>query len=386
MSTTGRSLGDRLPAVPRSGEAHQPLVRWRPRLTVRLRLTLSYAALLVVAGAVVAVIIYAVMRFVPNYPLTAANPRDELPVPTRAEILDTIVTLSAYALGLLAVIGMAGGWIIAGRMLRPLQEITAAARLAATGSLDHRIGLGGRKDEFSILSDTFDEMLERLQRSFEQYRRFAANASHELRTPHAVMKTMLEVAIADPDHQDVRELARRLYETNQRGIDIVETLLSLASLDNRMIELAPVDLAAVVRQAVSELAAEASAAGITTTTDLAETVVQGNELLVRQLVMNLAENGIRHNLGSGGTLTVTTHPTGTLVVTNTGAVLDPSKVRTFTEPFTRNAARLASRPGSPRGHGLGLTLVTTIADLHGARLTLTPNAAGGLAAELSFSS
>ncbi|WP_432942520.1 sensor histidine kinase [Kribbella sp. CA-253562] len=349
----------------------EPLVTWRPRLTVRLRMTLSYAGLLVIAGAVVAVVIYGVMRYVPNYPLTAANPRDQTPVPTRGELLDTIVTLSAYALVFLAIVGMAGGWYLAGRMLRPLQEITLAARRAAEGSLDHRIGLTGIKDEFTDLSDTFDEMLDRLQRSFEQYRRFAANASHELRTPHAVMKTMLEVAIADPEHQDVRELARRLQETNQRGIDLVEALLTLASVDNRAVELDPLDLATTARQAVDELRAEAASAGITVTADLEETLVMGNEVLVHQLVTNLGQNGIRHNTGPGGTLSVSTRD-HRLVVANTGPVVTPQQAGTLTEPFAKTTGR---HTGS---HGLGLALVDRIVATHHGRLTLTPNPTGGL--------
>jgi len=348
-----------------------PMVRWRPRLTVRLRLTLSYAGLLVFAGAVVAVIIYAVMRFVPNYPLTAANPRDEGPVATRGEILHTVTTLSAYALVFLAVVGMAGGWLLAGRMLRPLQEITAAARLAATGSLDHRIGLTGIKDEFTDLSDTFDEMLDRLQLSFEQYRRFAANASHELRTPHTVMKTMLEVAIADPEHQDVRQLVGRLHEMNQRGIDIVEALLTLASLNNRTVDLEPVDLATITRQALTELKDEAAGAGVTLSAELEETVVLGNEVLLHQLVMNLGQNAIRHNLAEGGAMKLTVRHRE-LIVSNTGPVLAPLAVRTLTEPFTKPKGRYSA------GHGLGLALVARIAETHHATLALNPNPAGGL--------
>jgi two-component system sensor histidine kinase VanS len=383
------------PAVPAGpGVPADPagLVSWRPRLTVRLRLTLSYALLLVLAGGVIGVIIYAVMRFVPNYPLTAANPRDQTPVATRGEILDTVVKLTLYALALLAAIGMGAGWIIAGRMLRPLQEITSAARLAASGSLDHRIRLGGPRDEFTDLSDTFDEMLERLERAFTQYRRFAGNASHELRTPHAVMKTMLEVAIADPDHQDVRELARRLHETNQRGIDIVEALLALASLGNRKVELEPVNLAAVARQAVEELRPEAEAAGVTFTSSIEGSIVEGNETLLRQLIVNLGQNAIRHNLPAGGTAELTVRA-GQLSVVNTGELIDPAKVVTLTEPFARGA-RLAKRPSQPSnqgrgqgsgsgpGHGLGLALVAAIVSAHGGTLDLTPQPTGGLNAAI----
>ncbi|MFG1815742.1 sensor histidine kinase [Kribbella sp. NPDC049174] len=353
----------------------EPLITWRPRLTVRLRLTLSYAGLLVVAGAVVAFVIYAVMRLVPNYPLTAANPRDEGPVPTRGEILDTVVTLSAYALGFLAIVGLVGGWVLAGRMLRPLQEITAAARKAASGSLDHRIGLTGIRDEFTDLSDTFDAMLDRLQASFEQYRRFAANASHELRTPHAVMKTMLDVAQADLEHQDVPELVKRLAETNQRGIDIVEALLSLAALNNRTVELDPVDLAAITRQALPVLESEASAAGVAVRCELSESVVEGNDVLLHQVVTNLVQNGIRHNVDSGGSVSITVGP-GRLVVHNTGSVLDPAQVATLVEPFAKD------RYGA--GHGLGLALVARIVESHHGRLELTPNPSGGLTATVTL--
>jgi two-component system sensor histidine kinase VanS len=349
----------------------EPMIAWRPRLTVRLRLTLSYAGLLVVAGAVVACVIWLVFRIVPNYPLTPANPRDGrvLP-PSRGDILDLVVKLSAYALIFLAIVGLIGGWYLAGRMLKPLQEITAAAQRAAGGSLDHRIGLTGIRDEFTDLSDTFDAMLDRLQGSFEQYRRFAANASHELRTPHAVMKTMLEVAAADPDHQDVPELVKRLAETNQRGIDIVEALLSLTALNNRSVEVDPLDLAAVVRTALPALSSEARGADVELTCDLAESVVEGNEVLLHQVVTNLVQNGIRHG---GGSVAITVAP-GRLVVRNDGPVLDAARVWTFTEPFAKD------RYGA--GHGLGLALVDRIVETHRGRLDLVPNPDGGLTASV----
>ncbi|MGW7679610.1 sensor histidine kinase [Kribbella sp. NPDC054772] len=354
----------------------EQLMTWRPRLTVRLRLTLSYAGLLVLSGAVVACIIWLVFRIVPNYPLTAANPRDlrdGLP-PSRGEILDLVVKLSAAAIGFLAIVGLVAGWFLAGRMLRPLQEITAAARKAGSGSLDHRIGLTGMRDEFTELSDTFDQMLDRLQLSFEQYRRFAANASHELRTPHAVMKTMLDVAQADPDHQDVPQLVKRLAETNQRGIDIVEALLSLTALNNRNAlseqagELDPVDLSAVLRAAWPALSAEAAGAGVTLSSELTETVVEGNDVLLHQVVTNLVQNAIRHG---GGSVEVTVSG-GALVVRNDGELLDPERVRTFVEPFTKDRYRA--------GHGLGLALVDRIVEVHRGRLELVANPGGGLTA------
>jgi two-component system sensor histidine kinase VanS len=346
------------------------LLTRRPRLTVRLRLTLSYAGLLVVSGAAVSCIIWLVFRIVPNYPLTAANPRDlrSGQPPSRGEILDLVVKLSAWTLVFLAIVGLVGGWFLAGRMLKPLQEITAAARRAASGSLDHRIGLTGIRDEFTDLSDTFDEMLDRLQLSFEQYRRFAANASHELRTPHAVMKTMLDVAQADPEHQDVPQLVKRLAETNQRGIDIVETLLSLTALDNREVDVDPVDLSAVVRSAWPALSAEAAEAGTALSSELSESVVEGNDVLLHQLVTNLVQNAIRHG---GGTVSVHVFR-GRLVVRNDGGILDAERVRTFVEPFAKD------RYGA--GHGLGLALVDRIVEVHHGRLELAANPDGGLTA------
>ncbi len=266
---------------------------------------------------------------------------------TRGEILDLVVKLSAYAMALLAIIGLVGGWILAGRMLRPLQEITAAARLAASGSLDHRIGLGGIRDEFTDLSDTFDEMLERLQRSFEQYRRFAANASHELRTPHAVMKTMLEVAMADPDHQDVREL-----------VDGCTRRTSAGSTSSRRCS----------RWRRSTIARSSLVPSISRRSP------GGREGAARRRALDCElANGCRGQQSFAapagfqpaaerdppwsGAVTVTTTPGGGLTVTNTGEVLDPAKVRTFTEPFTRvpglliaagSAGRTWARPGAGR--------------------------------------
>lgn len=361
------------------------LISWRPRLTVRLRLTLSYAALVVVAGAVFAVLIYLVMRYVPNYPLTAANPRDGGYVASRGEILDVLVAISGRALLLLAIIGLWGGWVIAGRMLRPLQEITAAARLAAAGSLSHRIGLTGRRDEFTDLSDTFDTMLDRLQQSFQEYQRFAANASHELRTPQAIMKTMLEVALADPEGQDFGKLTQRLHETNQRGIDVVETLFGLSALSNRTVEKQAVDLALIARQALDALEPEAAAAGISLTSNLTACTVLGNDVLLRQLVMNLVQNGIRHNLATG-TVSVSAHADPgddcrvVLIVRNSGVLIPAEQVRTFVEPFVRGQGRLASTRNQRRGHGLGLALSSKFVEAHEGTLELSANPAGGLTA------
>lgn len=365
------------------------LSSWEPRLTVRLRLTLSYAGFLLFAGVVVLAGVYVVLRFGPDYPLGPAIPRPEGALPESKEL--ALIRVSIVILASLAVIGLVGGWILAGHMLRPLQTITAAARFAATtGSLEHRINLPGRRDEFTELSDTFDAMLDRLQQSFEEQQRFAANASHELKTPQAITKTMLEVAIADPDSQDVRELARRLQETNQRGIDIVETLLALSALGHGDIERQRVDLALVVDDALDSLSLEADAAGVSIQEELQSCNVSGNEVLLRQLVMNLGQNAIRHNLPEAGTVRIAVSPVRDsrdccmLLVENTGPVLDPDRIRTFTEPFVRGQGRLAIPGQRHKGHGLGLTLVAKIVDVHGGVLDLRANPAGGLTATVTL--
>lgn len=371
--------------------AQTPVLAWGPRrLTARVRLTLSYALCLVVAGAVTLGIIYVVMRYVPNYPLTAADPRDKTGrVASRSRILQTLVWVSALALLLLAAIGMGGGWLLAGRVLQPLHEITQAAHRAANGSLDHRIGLSGRRDEFTDLSDAFDHMLGRLQQSFESQQRFAANASHELRTPLSVTRTMLDVATADPTSQNYPQLVARLRDTNQRGVEIIDALLQLSTLGHTPLSTHPVDLADPAAEAIAITREEAEARSITISTDCRPAPVTGNSVLLRQLAVNLLQNALRHNLATGGSVSLTTGPDplrqgrARLTVTNTGPQL-PDTVDTFTEPFLRGRGRIADAQAGHRGHGLGLSIVASIVDVHGGDLRLTPNPDGGLTTRVSL--
>ena len=367
-----------------------PLLDWRPRRpTARLRLTLSYALFAVVAGACALGVLYVAMYSFPNYPLTASNPRDNAYAPTRSEIMDQVVRVSGLALLAVTVIGLIGGWFIAGRVLRPLHEITRAAGRAASGSLEHRIGLTGRRDEFTDLSDTFDHMLGRLQESFEAQRRFAANASHELRTPLSVTRTMLDVAVADPAGQDYGRLVSRLRETNQRGVEIVDALLQLSALDQSELPLEALDLADCAKEAVALVQEEAAGAGITVTAETRSAPVTGNAVLLRQLALNLLQNGLRHNLPTGGSVTLTTGTDpagrGVLTVTSTGEELRPEAVATYAEPFLRGRGRLAGTAGGARrGHGLGLAIVSAIVDSHGGELTLAPAPEGGLTVRVSL--
>ncbi|MFJ5926251.1 sensor histidine kinase [Kitasatospora sp. NPDC092948] len=363
----------------------------RPRrLTARLRLTLSYTLFTVTTGVLCLAVVYVGMKYVPNYPLTSANPRHRSDAPSRQEILTSLLTASAYALALLTVVGMAGGWLVAGRVLRPLQEVTAAARRASGGDLGHRIALAGPRDEFTELADAFDEMLARLERSFEAQQRFAANASHELRTPLAINRTMLQVAAADPAGQDWPRLVSRLLDTNRRGIEVTEALLQLAELSHRTPESAPLELAGPAREALAAVAPEAAELGVAVSADLAAAPTVGNEVLLRQAAVNLLQNAVRHNLPSGGRVELTTGPDPhrpgrvRLTVRNSGPVLEGPMVATLTEPFLRAGGRTAQRGPVRRGHGLGLAIVTAITGAHGGRLHLTANPDGGLTATLDL--
>ncbi|MGW1651178.1 sensor histidine kinase [Streptomyces atratus] len=356
-----------------------------------MKLTLTYALFVVVAGAFTLAVVYLAMRFVPNYPLTAANPRDDSGAPSRQEILQNLLEASGLTLLLLALVGVGGGWFIAGRVLRPLQDITRAARRAADGSLDHRIGLTGPRDEFTDLSDTFDTMLARLQRSFDAQQRFAANASHELRTPLAINRTMLDVATADPDGQDYPRLVARLRETNQRGIEVTDALLQLSALDHTPPTTQPLDLADTAEEALDLVREEARTRGITLSTDIHPAPATGDGVLLRQLALNLLHNALRHNLPTGGSLTLTTGPDpvhpgrAVLTVTNTGPLL-PDTVDHLTEPFLRGSGRMAEKDPARRGHGLGLAIVAGVVRAHHGDLTLTPNPGGGLTARVSLPS
>jgi two-component system sensor histidine kinase VanS len=356
-----------------------------------MKLTLTYALFVVVTGAFTLAVIYLAMRFVPNYPLTAANPRDDSIVPTRGDILQTLLEASGITLLLLALVGAGGGWFIAGHVLRPLQDITRAARRAADGSLDHRIGLIGPRDEFTELSDTFDTMLLRLQRSFDAQQRFAANASHELRTPLAINHTMLDVATADPDGQDYPRLVARLRETNQRGIEVTDALLQLSALDHTPPATQPLDLADTAEEALDLVREEAGTRVVTLSTDTRPAPATGNGVLLRQLTLNLLHNALRHNLPTGGSLTLTTGPDparpgrALLTVANTGPLL-PDTVDHLTEPFLRGNGRLAEKDPARRGHGLGLAIVAGIVRAHHGDLNLTPNPGGGLTVRVSLPS
>jgi two-component system sensor histidine kinase VanS len=352
-------------------------------LSVRLKLTLSYAGLIMLVGAsLLAVVWLFLLRYVPDKALISTPIPG--PFPIRSNLLHIFAPRAAAVLAFLLVVGLLGGWILAGRMLAPLTRITDATRIAATGSLSHRIQLDGRNDEFRELADAFDTMLAQLeahaaeqQRFAAEQQRFAANASHELRTPLAVTQTLLEVARKDPN-RDNGELVDRLHTVNTRAIDLTEALLLLSRADRRSFTPEQVDLSLVAEEATETLLplAEQRGASIETSGDATPTI--GSPALLLQLTTNLVHNAIVHNLSEQGTVWVTTSvqpKTVVLTVENTGEKLTPQLVSTFAEPFLRGTRRIRT---DHAGIGLGLAIVKSITQAHDGTLTLTPRDEGGL--------
>jgi two-component system, OmpR family, sensor histidine kinase VanS len=349
-----------------------------PGLSVRLKLTLSYAGFIMLAGALLLAVVWVfLLRYVPDRE-DLRGPGGPIPFsPTRSDLLDAFAPKAAIMLAFLLVFGLVGGWLLAGQMLAPLSRITDATRMAATGSLAHRIRLHGRKDEFRELADSFDTMLARLEAHVAEQQRFAANASHELRTPLAVTQTLLDVARKDPN-RDNGELVDRLHAVNTRAIDLTEALLLLSRADQRSFVREHVDLSLIAEEATETLLPLAEERGATIETSGDTTPTTGSPALLLQMATNLVHNAIVHNLPEQGTVWVTTsvHPkTVVLTVENTGEKLTPQLVATLAEPFQRGSKRIRTDHG---GVGLGLAIVKSITRAHDGTLTLTPRAAGGL--------
>lgn len=405
------------PATPRHSRTHRGttrrhrgtlsrIARWCPGLTIRSRLTVSFVALVATAGIAMVIIVYVFMLVVPTYGVSR-GPANEaletvLPLEQPAEtaytvapftldspidILNTTVAVSAAVLAILIAAGVALAWYLSGRILRPLQAINEAAQLASTGSFDHRVGLDGPQDELRDLSNTFDHMLTRLDVAFQAHQRFAANASHELRTPIAATHTMLEVALADPDisHRELRQVAERVFETNRRNGQLVDALLELAELGQRQLCTGAIDMPAMINDTLAQYDTAVRERCIHVRATLGKARAFGDEVLLRHAVTNLVSNAVRHNL-IGGFLEIETSRVDDSVlirVENSGTELSASRVAQLTEPFARGAGRTAPTSGGS-GHGLGLALVSTIADAHRAHLILQPRPGGGLVATLEL--
>ncbi len=348
-----------------------------PGLSVRLKLTLSYAGFLLLAGALLLTAVWVfLLRGSPSLVVVpelsdfqrALSPENFGPSVFRPAAL--------MVMAFLLVFGLVGGWWLAGRMLAPLARISDATRAAASGSLSHRIALEGRDDEFRRLADAFDAMLTRLEAQVATQQRFAANASHELRTPLAITQTLLDVARKNPD-QDTDELHERLRAVNARAIELTEALLLLSRTDQRSFGREEVDLSLLVEEATETLLPLAEKHGVTleASGDVARTT--GSHALLLQMSTNLVQNAIVHNRRGGAVHTHTAVRRGlvTLTVENTGEHLDPELLSRLTEPFQRGTDRIRS---DDAGVGLGLAIVTSIVRAHDGTLCLEARPGGGL--------
>jgi two-component system, OmpR family, sensor histidine kinase VanS len=353
-------------------------------LSVRLKLTLSYAGFLMLASFLMLAAAWLagrpgqsfdfLLRYVPDGVISALGGL----VPGNSSfLLRAFAPAAAIVLASLLLFGLLGGWILAGRMLAPLARITDATRTAATGSLSHRIELEGRQDEFRELADSFDAMLARLEAHIAEQQRFAANASHELRTPLAITQTLLDVARNDPN-RDTGELDERLRAVNTRAIDLTEALLLLSRADQRSFTREHVDLSLIAEEATETLLPLAERRGLIIETSGDTTPTLGSHALLLQMSTNLVHNAIVHNLPEQGNVWVTTSvqpKSAFLTVENTGETLTRELVSTLAEPFQRGTKRVRTDHASV---GLGLAIVKSITQAHDGTLTLTPRATGGL--------
>lgn len=362
------------------------------RLTIRARLTLTYAGLVTGSGAVLIALVYLYMRqlqvAVPEQAPSTDGVEEEvyLRITLMSEFLNTMLVISLGALVLLTLLSGAVGWVVAGRMLAPLSTMNEAAKQAASGDLSRRLSLTGPRDEIRDLADTYDHMLDSLETSLGTYRRFAANASHELRTPLATAQTMIDVTLADPtaSAEQLRSLAERLRETNRANVETVDALLDLAEAQSGDLYREQVDLGEVVASALSQLVPEAG----TREVDLPEppdalVVVEGDPVLLRQAVSNLLRNAVRHNVAHGGIeLELTsTDDRARLRVSNDGPLVPAERLESLREPFVRGSGRGRTRDA---GHGLGLAIVSAVATAHNGVLELSANPSGGLTVTLDL--
>jgi signal transduction histidine kinase len=379
-----------------------------PRPTIRLRLTLLYGGLFLAAGIVLLAGTHLLLRqrLDEAHPSglerveRAFGPPDRHPgafagslqvhtldgrsIPQFLEdeneqikqsILDEQLFQSVVALAITASGSVFLGWVVAGRALRPVHHITETARQASERSLGARVALAGPDDELKELGDTFDAMLDRLEVAFESQRTFAANASHELRTPVAILHAEADVRLAEPGLSDSeQEFARRVQTAALRSERVIDALLALSRSQSSMIERVAIDLAELAGDVAGDLAPAADARGIDLDVTLDTAEVAGDRSLLERLIANLVDNAIRHNFEGGWLRLVVGAAPGvaTITVENTGPELSGEEVGHLFEPFHR------SRNGSPDGHGLGMAIVRSVAAAHGGAARAAPREGGGL--------
>jgi signal transduction histidine kinase len=360
------------------------------RPTVRLKMTLLYAGVFFVAGALLLSVSYALVRTNLTDPANLRNlPQDNWQIneAVQHEVAgDALARLrTQYAIALAAMTGLSVllGWGVAGRVLRPLKRITATAQRVSQDNLDERIGLEGPRDELKELADTFDGMLGRLSGAFASQRRFVANASHELRTPLTVIRTELDVTLSDPNATvaDLRAMGETVRDATLATERLIQALLTLARSDGGVTRRDPVDLAESARLALAHTGAEAGARAIQVHETLEAAPVRGDRRLLDRLVANLVENAVRHNR-EGGTMeirTATAAGRSTVEVRNDGALIPPEAVASLLEPFQR-----LDRAAPGDGVGLGLSIVRSVAEAHGGSVELRSRPSGGLVVRVSL--
>jgi signal transduction histidine kinase len=391
LGAGGRDSTPTATSEPRRGEAapSDRVVGGRGRRSLRLRLSLLCGGLFLASGAVLLAITYALAAHLPSVNAVV----DLLPgvvkvtpplinegvARERAALLHGLLLRSSLALVLMAAVSLWLGWLMAGRVLRPLRTITATTRQISEQNLHQRLALAGPEDELQELGDTIDELLGRLEGAFDAQRSFVANASHELRTPLASMRVAIDVAArkSPPVSQDTAVLAGKIRADLGQADRILESLLVLARAQRGVItDLAPVSLTRLVRQALAEHAPAAAARGISVHSTLAEVEVIGDETLLGRIAANLVNNAILYN-DAGGSVDVSVEvdgPTARLTVENGGPLLPAERLDELTQPFRR----LDDRTGSDEGAGLGLSIVAAITAAHHGTLELHSRAEGGL--------
>jgi two-component system sensor histidine kinase VanS len=374
-----------------------------PSRTVRLRLTLLYSGLFLVSGVALLAATYLIFRGNTGVDLIVPSGISHRPAvpgagngaPSNPEVFRQVRQMyaasvarrthglhqglleSGIALAIMTAVSIAFGWLVAGRVLRPLRTITSTTRQISERNLNERLALSGPRDELKDLADTVDGLLARLEAHVGKQQRFAANASHELRTPLALTQTLLDVARNDPNRVN-GELVENLHAVNTRAIDLTEALLLLSRADQRSFAPEHVDLSLIAEDATETLLPLAEKRGVSIETSGDMTLTVGSHALLLQMTTNLVHNAIVHNLAEHGTVWVTTsaHPeTVELTVENTGEQLTPQLVSTLTEPFQRGTQRIRA---DHAGVGLGLAIVNSIAQAHDGAIAITPRAAGGL--------
>jgi signal transduction histidine kinase len=385
--------------------------RW-PQWTVRLRLTVIYTLVLIVAGAAALAVSYALVehsldrstaqrraaaaRLSASSPLALSTPAERAAHKSRLALVeqaqrqlsdDALSSLAdkyLLALAVLVALAAASSWLLAGRVLRPLRRITATMHRVSDANLDERVALAGPQDELKELGDTFDAMLARLERTFRGQRAFIANASHELRTPLAIMQAENDILRVSPrlSPRALAAVTGTFATAIERSERIISDLLTLARSDAGDLGRQAVELGSLIATAVASIEAAARARSITIDTDIADATVQGDRGLLESLVMNLLENSVRHNV-DGGWIHVSsgvTEADAWLEIANGGQQLAGDDMAVLTEPFRRGRARENGVPG----HGLGLALVASIAEAHGGSVSLRSPSGGGLSARVAL--